>query len=702
MNKTIFSIKQNFQHTVFYHYYLTYLAVLIVPILLLSFIQYYNSYSIIKENIIQKEVKNLERTSELIDGQIEQLKNMLILMGASTETRAFEFYEEPFSAYKIIQSFQQNTMTNSFISYGGVYFFGENHPYSRSNAEILDTFAELHFSDRESFLELLESREGDLFFTRTDSQLVLMYNFPVGAMRNKAGKVLFFMDDEIIEKFFINRDTYYEIEDREGVLLFSSSMEESTSKNDLIIRHTSGSGLSYISRVPVSVISSDLWRYSSRYILVVILFLVISFPLIFSIASLQITPIRNLNDFIRQLTGVEEDDKDKPIDDFKNIQENIDTYVRKMDPALITQITMDLINGRIHNVNQLNRRSGHLEFKWNAPFHTILLLAYRDNSRISNDEIEKVENELGKGAIQNVQEYLISNHLIENKSVIIIGFDKIPGESELNKLFSPILSRSWVLGYGTSKESLEMLNTAYSEAFRALEYGQFGGKANVIPYQSIKETNENENIVNSSRLEYMLFEKKDVSGIRKELDLIQKLLEEERPTLFQMKRIYYELSNMALMINQKHQYPDTFQIEKINNVDELIKIIHELVNQTLKEQLEEKIVIPEFITGIEQFIEDNISNNLLSLTFLSDKFNLSTAYISRSFKKYRNLNISKYISSLRLDQAKTLLRNSTLSVHEIIQSVGYFDASSFSRLFKKNEGITPLEYRSKMTALSSF
>lgn len=83
----------------------------------------------------------------------------------------------------------------------------------------------------------------------------------------------------------------------------------------------------------------------------------------------------------------------------------------------------------------------------------------------------------------------------------------------------------------------------------------------------------------------------------------------------------------------------------------------------------------------------------LTLEKLSNKFFLSREHISRKFKQETGMTLSKYITKLRIDQAKYWLRETDESILSISFMLGYQDEKYFSKLFKKVIGLTPFEYR---------
>ena len=72
---------------------------------------------------------------------------------------------------------------------------------------------------------------------------------------------------------------------------------------------------------------------------------------------------------------------------------------------------------------------------------------------------------------------------------------------------------------------------------------------------------------------------------------------------------------------------------------------------------------------------------------------LNSSYFSTLFKKETGENFSDFLIGCRLTEAKKLLKETTLTINEITSAIGYSDSKYFSKLFVKNVGITPSEYR---------
>jgi len=68
----------------------------------------------------------------------------------------------------------------------------------------------------------------------------------------------------------------------------------------------------------------------------------------------------------------------------------------------------------------------------------------------------------------------------------------------------------------------------------------------------------------------------------------------------------------------------------------------------------------------------------------------------RIFKKNTDKRPNEYLTELRLDEAKRLMSDSTVSVAEAAERSGFRDAGYFSTVFRKHMGIPPSEYRRRI------
>lgn len=83
---------------------------------------------------------------------------------------------------------------------------------------------------------------------------------------------------------------------------------------------------------------------------------------------------------------------------------------------------------------------------------------------------------------------------------------------------------------------------------------------------------------------------------------------------------------------------------------------------------------------------------------VAKQVNMGYSWFRKLFKEYTNVSPAQFMLELRMQKARNMLLNSSLSVKEISYNVGYEDATYFTALFKKYIGLTPMAYRRKFSS----
>ncbi len=99
----------------------------------------------------------------------------------------------------------------------------------------------------------------------------------------------------------------------------------------------------------------------------------------------------------------------------------------------------------------------------------------------------------------------------------------------------------------------------------------------------------------------------------------------------------------------------------------------------------------ERIVEIISFIKNDYEN--VTLDTLSEAFHLSTPYLSKYIREKSGLTFQELVRKERMRKARALLRETNQTIETIAAEVGYENVEHFNRLFKKNYGITPVQYR---------
>ncbi len=100
----------------------------------------------------------------------------------------------------------------------------------------------------------------------------------------------------------------------------------------------------------------------------------------------------------------------------------------------------------------------------------------------------------------------------------------------------------------------------------------------------------------------------------------------------------------------------------------------------------------ERIKGVISYIEQHYKEQL-SQAEIAEKFYFSNGYFSRYFHKAMNMTFVEYVAQYRNMQARNLLIMTDMSVMDIALECGFSDSRRFILSFKKQYGVTPLQYR---------
>lgn len=100
------------------------------------------------------------------------------------------------------------------------------------------------------------------------------------------------------------------------------------------------------------------------------------------------------------------------------------------------------------------------------------------------------------------------------------------------------------------------------------------------------------------------------------------------------------------------------------------------------------------IIRIREIIEQRFSSPL-TIAEIAQAVFLTPTYVSQLFKSRTHQTIGEYITKKRIEKAKAMLADPTIKLYEICYAIGYSSPSYFTRVFKKETGYSPLEYRNK-------
>jgi len=103
----------------------------------------------------------------------------------------------------------------------------------------------------------------------------------------------------------------------------------------------------------------------------------------------------------------------------------------------------------------------------------------------------------------------------------------------------------------------------------------------------------------------------------------------------------------------------------------------------------------QLIHQAKEYIERHYMDSEITLNDVAAQANLSASHFSVVFSQEAGQTFKEYLTEIRINRAKELLRMTSLRSADIAYQVGYNDPHYFSSVFKKNTGLSPIEFRSQ-------
>ena len=337
-------------------------------------------------------------------------------------------------------------------------------------------------------------------------------------------------------------------------------------------------------------------------------------------------------------------------------------------------------------------------------FVTILIKITNNNKVIKETillELEKLIIKTGFNCILCYKEdNLILVHLYSNKDINNNSLENLYSLlSEYLKQFTTffICQGKKVLGVANIPESynsaLEALNRTFFYDYNSIIYYD---KTSTLIYKLEENiiVNFSKNLSNEDKQNSILL----INRLTSEIE------ESAATSINYIKDIYYKLllqlfefsSDRNLNIIQKDLYNKS-PFEYLSNLDTLLEIKMYMIEkiEAVFSAVEEKNLNINPISSILKYIHENYSDVDLSLQNISNKTYLTTAYMCSIFKEQTGKTINTYITEYRISKAKNLLKDPSMKIIDITAKVGYSDGNYFSKIFKKETGLTPSEYKKK-------
>ena len=248
---------------------------------------------------------------------------------------------------------------------------------------------------------------------------------------------------------------------------------------------------------------------------------------------------------------------------------------------------------------------------------------------------------------------------------------------------------------------------AFKKAGKVLEYRIISKNRSVLYYNEISEYMKGLIILGGDDEKNIcrMLSQKDTSALR---EFVFSLADREFSA---DTKFVYDISIEAILIinkyiNENIEYESDFNEYTFKAIRKLLyKNSEEAIKEVLSDYIDNAISkINEsepagehmLITKMKKYINEHYGE-YITLETISKEVYAHPVYLSKLFREKTGMNFIDYLTEVRINNAKEFLKNPDCKIYDISYMVGYESSKHFSKVFKNATGMTPKEYREKLT-----
>lgn len=405
-----------------------------------------------------------------------------------------------------------------------------------------------------------------------------------------------------------------------------------------------------------------------------------------------------------------------------SFQEKFQDETREYEQFSRTNFFVKVFEGRMP-VQDIYEEAAKLSLRINATCYNILFFSLQDkrtgeNAGFETEEFARTREELLRYFIR-YPEHVVFRWNVNTYGVLIKGskeqMDELTGRciDNVKRICEPMEeSIRWYVAVGTPVERLSMLADCYSKvnhyfAYRFLMPDVHVFTEDVTESYMPVSTGGKIGDIDSAKLDPELIKDFLIRGNRDEItefvdNYLMSIQEALKSRLFQNYLTFHihfvAMAYVESLGYDKKEFLQLIggeQIQEVNyNIEELSVYISNILGKAMEiRDAESDNQSRKVLKHALSYIEENFSDETLSLNQVAGAVNVSANYFSAIFSKAMDMTFIEYVTQKRMEKAKKLLRQTEKHSGDIAMEVGYKDPHYFSFVFKKTQGCTPREYR---------
>ncbi|WP_246321056.1 response regulator [Paenibacillus germinis] len=387
-----------------------------------------------------------------------------------------------------------------------------------------------------------------------------------------------------------------------------------------------------------------------------------------------------------------------------------DNQVNKRLPLLKEMLFAKLINGQVQNRQEAVEVLNDFQINRTNVHHICVIFKIQNFEKVteqnSTDFVQFVIRNVARDFLRDLSEndivFIHSDEvvvIISSSNEVEVIHNRVLSMSEaLNIIIGKILGCSVFIGLGGGYTDIFDISSSYRQAKQSLLFNGYSAKVRKGELISSSKSEHYKNydidaIINSIKLG-------DKESLHVNMEMLVK--GDSQITPAELKFIYFQVVHVISKFTVNDEFSEfsldffelVHRLQSVQDIRQLLSEAFEKIIDYLKKTHEPKK--RKVIEKIIQYVEVHY-NETITLNLVAEKFLLNPSYLSKIFKDEVNISFSKFIMEYRIEKAIELMSDPTKKIYEIASSVGYDDVQYFTKIFKTTKGLTPMQYRDKIT-----
>lgn len=727
----------------FYRYLLSYVVLLLIPILLIGLLNVQRFIGILQEEITQGHRHVLEQARSTFESKINEMNKIAIEVSSKPELSPYKLNKSMSYALDAKDALRY-TAANQFIHNVVLYLKDNPYMYSANTTYPVSAFAETIYQyqnwtsdqflfDMQHITKPVLRPAEPVASKELNSERTLTYMVPIPYnSASPYGVLIFFVEEDAVTKLLEGtleeRNGNSLILDQGGNIVAAMHHDtylDSPAFEEALQGAANGMALTTLEHRPYAISTlqapNDGWTYvtllpendfldktslvKSQFFVSVLVLLLIGSVLIFLLMRLNYRPIDQLLAFIGKQWG----GAARSVHEAHGIigrlaadHEQLQTKFQSSRSAARNQLLLSLLRGRIFDADRFHRDGLEVGVAFTKPFYFVVLIDWR--TPFPMDLITEQDTPWLEAMFRDAFESYHVDTMDEGKGTFICAISE-EGKGERHRLLLDLHERltdssghQVTMGVGGLYDDISQVGKSYIEASTALDYKLIRGHNTLITYRDIKAENISSNWYPKEEMELLLpyMQQGDAAKVEQILENLQSYMQQNPIPLHIARCICYDVVGCMIKTHfgwssthPEEPYPDVFSLAKFDTMQDLISLVRRIctfVQQTKKPA-------PELPGEWIAHIEEHYAEHEFSVQRMAEHFSVSRSYLNAAFKKRTGQTIMGFLDYYRLEKAKELLVYSDLPLKDVVQQIGYYDVSSFIRKFKLRFRVTPGEYR---------